>query len=253
MSTNVVDKEKRRIQRISLPLPVRVEVRVDKSASWNEITRLTDISAFGAGFTLKRPVKRGRMMLLTIPMPRQLRCFDFSEAQYRIWGLVRRCIETRQSQDDPVFAVGVAFVGKKPPEGYVEHPARLYDLSHREAEGEGFWHVRDADLRADERELPSDLRRQTRFHIPESLVLELMDENGNVSGSETTVTENISLGGAAVFTQTVIDPGTFVRVTSERHNVKIISVVRGKRVGPDGMTRLHLEFIDKFFPLQGIG
>ncbi len=253
MSTNVVDKENRRIQRISLPLPVRVEVRVDKAASWNEITRLTDISAFGAGFTLKRPVKRGRMTLLTIPMPRQLRCFDFSEAQYRIWGLVRRCIETTHGVADPLFAVGVAFVGKKPPEGYVDHPARLYDLSHRESEGEGFWHVMDADLRIDDRDLPSDLRRQTRFFIPETLVLELMDENGDVSGSETTVTENISLGGAAVFTQTEIEPGTFIRVTSERFNVKIISVVRGKRVGPDGMTRLHLEFIDKFFPLQGIG
>ena len=252
MSTNVVDKENRRIQRISLPLPVRVEVRVDKAASWNEITRLTDISAFGAGFTLKRPVKRGRMMLLTIPMPRQLRCFDFSEAQYRIWGLVRRCIEVGRNVEEPVFAVGVAFVGKKPPEGFVEHPARLYDLSHREAEGEGFWHVVDADLRIDDSDLPSDLRRQTRFFIPESLVLELMDESGNVSGSETTVTENISLGGAAVFTQSDIEPGTFIRVTSERYNVKIISVVRGKRVGPDGMTRLHLEFIDKFFPLQGI-
>lgn len=253
MSTSVLDKENRRIQRISLPLPVRVEVRVDRSASWNEITRLTDISAFGAGFTLKRPVKRGRIMLLTIPMPRQLRCFDFSEAQYRIWGLVRRCIEAGRVSDDQLYAVGVAFIGKKPPEGFVEHPSRLYDLSHRESEGEGFWHVVDADLRADDSNLPSDLRRQTRFHIPESLILELMDENGNVSSSETTVTENISLGGAAVFTQTKIEPGTFIRVTSERFNVKIISVVRGKRVGPDGMTRLHLEFIDKFFPLQGIG
>ncbi len=252
MSTNVVEKEHRRIQRISLPLPVRVEVRVDKSASWNEITRLTDVSAFGAGFMLKRPVKRGRMMLLTIPMPRQLRCFDYSEPQYRVWGLVRRCIEVGRGSAEPQFAVGVAFVGKKPPEGFVEHPARLYDISHRENEGDGFWQVVDADLRADDSNLPSDLRRQTRFHIPETLTLELMDEKGDVSGAESTVTENISLGGAAVFTQTDIKPGTFVRVSSERYNVKIISVVRGKRIGPDGLTRLHLEFIDKFFPLQGI-
>src|SRR5688572_5874360 len=33
----VVDKENRRIQRISLPLPVRVEVKIDAQISWNEI------------------------------------------------------------------------------------------------------------------------------------------------------------------------------------------------------------------------
>jgi hypothetical protein len=168
-------KENRRIQRISLPLPVRVEVRVDRSVTWNEITRLTDISAFGAGFTLKRPVKRGRIVQLTVPMPRQLRCFDYSEAQYRIWALIRRCIQTTPTSEDPSFAVGVAFLGQKPPVGFIENPSRLYDISHREAEGEGFWHVIDADLHADDSDLPTDLRRQTRFHIPESRILELMD------------------------------------------------------------------------------
>ncbi|MBK7513225.1 MAG: hypothetical protein IPI76_13295 [Chloracidobacterium sp.] len=60
----------------------------------------------------------GRLMLLTIPMPRQLRCFDCGEAQYRIWALVRRCIAIEQRSGEPLFSVGVAFVGKKPPEGY---------------------------------------------------------------------------------------------------------------------------------------
>src|SRR5688500_6736961 len=90
--TAAVEKENRRIQRISLPLPVRVEVRIDSAVTWNEITRLSDVSAFGAGFNLKRPIKRGRMVLMTIPMPRQLRSFDFSEPQYKIWGVVRRCM-----------------------------------------------------------------------------------------------------------------------------------------------------------------
>ncbi|MBK6748852.1 MAG: PilZ domain-containing protein [Acidobacteria bacterium] len=248
----VVEKENRRIQRISLPLPVRIEVKIDAKVSWNEITRLSDISAFGAGFTLKRPVKRGRLVLLTIPMPRQLRCFDYSEPQYKIWALVRRCIETGQVRAEPSYAIGVAFTGQRPPIDYSEHPSRLYDISHREQEGEGFWHLTPADLMADDSDLPKDLRKQTRFFIPESLKLEILDDAGNVTASETTVTENLSLGGAAVFTQFELDPGSFLRVTSERFDVTIISVVRGKRVGPDGITRLHLEFIDRHFPLQGI-
>ena len=248
----VVEKENRRIQRIALPLPVRVEVRLDPKLNWNEITRLNDVSAFGAGFLLKRPIKRGRLVLLTIPMPRQLRSYDYAEPQYKIWGLVRRCIPTGRNAQEPEYSIGVAFTGKKPPEEYLEHPSRLYDITHRDGEGAGFWHLADADTLSDDSHLPKDLRKQTRYFIPEALRLEQLDENGNVLLSEATVTENISYSGAAVFTTLGIEVGTFIRVTSERFEVKILSVVRSSRVGPDGITRLHLEFIDRFFPLPGI-
>lgn len=247
----MVEKENRRIQRISLPLPVRVEVRIDSKVAWNEITRLSDVSAFGAGFNLKRPVKRGRMVLLTIPMPRQLRSFDYSEPQYHIWGLVRRCIAVGKSSQNPEYSIGVAFTGKTPPAGYVEHPARLYDISHR-GEGSGFWHLEPANLLVEDPGLPADLRKQTRFFIPEALLLEKVDEAGNVLESENTVTENLSLGGAAVFTTLNAKSGSFLRVTSQRLDITILSIVRGSRVGADGITRLHLEFIDRLFPLQGI-
>ena len=63
---------------------------------------------------------------------------------------------------------------------------------------------------------------------------------------------DLSLGGASVFTSFNVDVGTFLRVTSERHDVTIISIVRGKHIGGDGIIRLHLEFIDRHFPLEGI-
>jgi hypothetical protein len=246
------DSDRRRIQRISLPLPVRVEVKVDDQVSWNEITRLIDVSAFGAGFLLKRPVKRGRMVLLTIPMPRQLRSYDYSEPQYKVWANVRRCISVGASVHAAEYSVGVAFTGKTPPAGFVEHPSKLYDVARRDTAGTGFWHLNPADLLADERELPNDLRKQTRFFIPEPLLVERVDESGNVLQSETTVTENISLGGAAVFTTFIAPNGSFLRGASERFIVTILSVVRGQRIGEDGITRLHLEFIDRHFPLEGI-
>jgi hypothetical protein len=248
----VIEKEKRRIQRISLPLPVRVEVMVESNVSWNEITRLNDVSAFGAGFPIKRPLKRGRMVRMTIPMPRQLRSFDYGEPQYKIWGLVRRCISIGRSAQNPEYSIGVAFTGKAPPSGYLDHPSMLYDIATREGEGEGFWHLAPADLMADDSGLPKDLRKQTRFHIPEALILQRVDESGNTLEAETTVTENISLGGAAVFTSLKVPDGSFLRVTSERFNVTILSVVRSQRIGEDGITRLHLEFIDRHFPLEGI-
>jgi hypothetical protein len=109
-----------------------------------------------------------------------------------------------------------------------------------------------ADLQADESSLANDLRKQTRFFIPEALRLEKVDEAGNVLEFESTVTENISLGGASVFTSMNSPTGSFVRVISDRYDVTILSVVRGSRTGQDGITRLHLEFIDRFFPLEGI-
>jgi len=245
--TQPVDQDNRRIQRISLPLPVRVEVRVDRTVAWNEITRLSDVSAFGAGFNLKRPIKRGRLIQMTIPMPRQLRSYDYSEPQYKIWGLVRRCISAAGGE----YSIGVAFIGKTPPPDFLDHPSMLYDISHRSAD-EGFFRLVDADLMASEDHLPPDQRKQTRFHIPESLRIEKVDEQGNVLETETTVTENISLGGAAVFTTMKTDKGDFLRVTSDRFNITILAIARGVRTGPDNIPRLHLEFIDRFFPLEGI-
>lgn len=244
-------KDNRRIQRISLPLPVRVEVHLEKESSWNEVTRLTDVSAFGAGFSLKRPIKRGRLIQVTIPMPRQLRSFDYGETQYRVWGLVRRCVPAGTSEA-PEYAVGLAFIGKKPPEGFFDHPERLFDLADREEASGGFWHLTDANLHADDSGLPRELRKQTRYFIPEPVKLEQVDDEGNVHYAEMTVTENLSLGGAAVFSTLKATAGTFLRVTSERFDVQILSIVRGVRLGPDGITRLHLEFIDRFFPLEGV-
>jgi hypothetical protein len=73
-NTSVTANEDRRIQRIGLALPIRIEGKVNREVAWSEITRLQDVSAFGAGFNLNRPVKRGRLVALTLPMPRQLRC-----------------------------------------------------------------------------------------------------------------------------------------------------------------------------------
>ena len=248
----IVEKENRRIQRIALPLPVRVEVKLDSKKSWNEITRLNDVSAFGAGFLVKRPIKRGRLVLMTVPMPRQLRSFDYGEPQYKIWGLVRRCISVGRSVEDQEYSIGVAFTGKKPPEGYLLHPSRLYETRYRDEKAGGFWTLAEADMRADDSGLPKELRKQTRYFIPEALKLEQADEAGNIIFAETTVTENLSLGGAAVFTTLKASAGTFLRVSSERFNITILSIVRGERIGSDGITRLHLEFIDRFFPLEGI-
>lgn len=249
-STAVSEKESRRLKRVPLSLPVRVEAKVNRTVVWNEITRISDVSAFGAGFNLTRPVKRGRLVHLTMPLPRQLRSYDFMEPQYKVWGLVRRCVQMESNPSGGSYAHGVAFIGKHPPIGFLEDPAKLYEITTREEDG--LWNIVEADVRPDESDLPKELRRHSRFEIPVTLQIEKLDEDGNVSAAESTVTENLSLSGAAIFTTLDINPGEFVRVHSEQYQTKIIAVVRNRRQAADGISRLHLEFIDHFFPLEGI-
>jgi hypothetical protein len=251
LSTTVAKKEDRRIQRVSLALPARIESKVNRTYAWDEITRLNDVSAFGAGFNLRRPLKRGRLVQMTIPLPRQLRCYDYMEPQYRVWALVRRCIPVSQVDGKETYAIGVAFVGKNPPTSYSTDPAKLYDI--KQVNDQNLWHVVEAEDNPDESDLPKECRRHTRFAIPVGITLETIDEDGHIAtGSEMTITENISLGGAAIMTTLETEIGAFVRVKSDQYNVSIISIVRGKRLGKDGVMRLHVEFIDRFFPLDGI-
>ena len=74
---------KRIRERLPLTLPVRVRGRETPTFEWNEVTRLTNVTPFGAGFTLRHPTEKGRLLHMTIPMPRQLRVFDHVEDQYR--------------------------------------------------------------------------------------------------------------------------------------------------------------------------
>ena len=250
ISSSTTENENRRIQRMSLSFPIRVESHVNETTVWNEVTRLNDVSAFGAGFNLSRPVKRGRLIQMTIPMPRKLRSFDFSEPQYKVWGLVRSCITKKNGVSPDTYAVGTAFIGKYPPKNYLTDPAMLFDISHRD-DG-SMWQVIHAQSNPDESNLPKELRRHSRYSIPANIIVEIVDGEGNVLASEPTVTENLSLSGAALFTTLAAEVGSFVRVKSEQYNVSIISVVRGRRVGQDGIPRLHIEFVDRFFPLEGI-
>ncbi len=249
-TATVSNNEHRRIQRLALSLPLRVQSFVNSNVGWEEITRLNDVSAFGAGFTLKRPIKRGRLIQMTIPLPRQLRCYDFSESNYKIWGIVRRCVALNLTKLTEQYAIGVAFIGKRPPDSYFHDPAKIFEILNREEDG--LWQIGDAPKIPDEQYIPKEDRRHSRFPIPVSMVIETLDETRTVIGSEITVTENISLGGAAVFTTLNPEIGAFVRIRSDQHNTSIIAIVRGKRLGPDGIPRLHVEFIDRFFPLEGI-
>jgi hypothetical protein len=162
---------------------------------------------------------------------------------------VRHCIPVRERSGEK-YAIGTAFIGKYPPKSYADNPAKLFEISHREESS--FWHIVEAPNNPDESHLPKEDRRHTRYPIPVGIKLELLNDIGNTIAQEDTVTENISLSGASVFTNLEAHIGSFLRLNSEQYNVSITSIVRGRRTGRDGIPRLHLEFFDRYFPLDGI-
>jgi len=42
-------------------------------------------------------------------------------------------------------------------------------------------------------------------------------------------------------------------MTSAQYRISIIAAVRARRMGDNGIPRLHLEFVDKQWPLEDIG
>lgn len=233
---------KRIRERLALHLPVRVRCRETPDFEWSEVTRLTNVTPFGAGFTLKRPTERGRLLHMTIPMPRQLRVFDHVEDQYRVWAIVRY-IKAKPSGKQIVFEVGVAFIGKRAPVSYEKEPSKRYEISTNIFEA-----LKPADGMLVP--LPSeDQRTFTRHNIAVDMRVEILDPNGDVVESEHTVTEDISTKGATLFTTLKISPGRIIRLTSEQQGVTAHAAIRSRSTGADGIPRIHVEFIDKEWPL----
>jgi len=231
---------KRIRERLPLTLPVRVRGRETPTFEWSEVTRLTNVTPFGAGFTLRHPTEKGRLLHMTIPMPRQLRVFDHVEDQYRIWAVVRY-IKTSVADGTTVFDVGVAFIGKRPPASYENEPWKRYEITNAAFQ---------AAKSPDEIVIPfADQRSYTRHNIPVDMRIEVIDETGAVIEGEQTVTENISTKGATLFTTLEIPTGRFVRLRSEQYNITAHAAIRSRSTGVDGVPRIHVEFIDKEWPL----
>ena len=235
---------KRIRERLELKLPVRVYCRETPDFEWTEMTRLINVTPFGAGFTLKHPTEKGRLLHLTIPMPRQLRVFDHLEEQYKVWGLVRYAKTTTQEKTNAlVFDIGVAFIGKRPPASYEKEPSKRYEVSTTS--------FNPIPVAVDIAQPPpmANQRSLTRHNIAVDMTLEVVDEKGQIIQSEQTVTENISRQGATLFTTLQVPAGRIVRVSSEQNKMTAFAAVRARSTGGDGIPRIHIEFIDKEWEL----
>ena len=233
----------RRGTRLPLKLPIRVFCKESDECEWTEQTRLLDVSAFGAGFILSRPIAEGRMIRLSIPLPPKLRCYDHTAPMYSIWSLVRyaSAIPTDQPQET-AFRIGVAFVGREPPVSYREDPTLTYEPLTTKVGPNSMWSLQRRPFARE--------RRETRLIIPLEVLVETLDENGNPAIQEYTVTETLSSLGTCIPTNLDVGVGRIIKISSVKDQVSIFAVIRSRQVGPDGIARLGLEFIGERWPLH---
>ncbi|MEJ7700277.1 MAG: hypothetical protein WKF71_11615 [Pyrinomonadaceae bacterium] len=107
---------------------------------------------------------------MTIPLPRKLRCYDFTEPQYKVWGLVRSCVSKSNSRRGArkITRSASLLSAEIRRKALSNDPAKLYEISHRN-DGQ-LWHVVDAPSQPDESHLPKELRRHTRFPLPTNIM-----------------------------------------------------------------------------------
>ncbi len=239
-------QQRRLRERLEITLPVRVHCRESVDHGWVEKTRLIDITPFGARLHIGRPTEPGRLLHLTMPLPRQLRSFDYDKEQYNVWALVRHARSLAAEQGRlPRFEIGVAFIGKHPPLSFEADPSQRFEIASPPAE-ENLWHLSE---RPDAEALRTGERRsETRRAMMTEVVIEVYDAEGQVLARETTRTENISRHGMSVVTELDILRGRYVRVRSAHYQIAVIAAVRRLRRGEDGLKRLHLEFVDRQWP-----
>jgi len=210
---------------MGLSVTVRVQGHDPDGTAWEEMTATDDASYGGASFPLKHTHGVGQVLSLSLPLPRNFRRYDLTETAYKIFALVRNT----HAGADGRHVAGVMFVGRVPPKGYEARPGGRYRLP-------------DDPLAGGAPAPRSERRHRERLQIFVSLRLRHVTASGTME--EQTVSENLSRGGARVFTTLPVSAGEALTVTDLDDRVATEAVVRHVYVGPDRVTRLNLQFPD---------
>ena len=226
----VPPKERRRETRMSLRLPVRVQGHDAKNQPWEEMAAMENTSFGGAAMRMKRPVVRGQVLSLSLPLPKHFRRYDLSEAFYRVYALVRH---TAGAAGD--YRVGVLFLGKSPPKGYDDTPGGLYLLP-----------TDPPPASKEER------RKWQRLGVFVNVRLRWTSPGGQEI-EEQTIAENIGRGGARVLTSLPVVKGDVVRLEEIDGDFQARAEIRNIYIGGDHIPRLNLRFLDAAAPDRLLG
>lgn len=216
--------ERRRCERFKLTVPVLIAGYESTGGKWQEVTKTIDVSRIGVAVRMRRRVKHGLVVHITLPLPTKLRSHGFSEAGYNMYAIVRRV----EPLIDGMRVVGLEFIGASPPADYLYKP----------------W----ATFRTQKWNGP-DRRREPREQRSEPVAVEYLDDSMQRISREAGVTEDVSPSGARVCVKAAPPEFEFVRVTSPNRSFNSLALVRNQWSGTDGFERLCLQFVDQNWPM----
>jgi DnaJ domain/PilZ domain len=219
-------ENRRRVGRIQLSIPARVTGYDRRNGKWHEMTETIDVSRTGLRLRLRRRVKHGTVLYITLPLPTKLRAHGFAEQSYNVYTLVRRVEPPRQG----VRAIGVEFIGGHPPAGFLDKPWAVF----RPKSWGG-----------------NDRRRPNREQQAEKVRIEYFDESMHSISREEARTENVSRTGLRISGTTAPPEFDVVMVSCPRLKFEAMAALRNRYLGKDGLERICVQFIDKEWPVRG--
>jgi hypothetical protein len=208
--------------------------------TWNESAHITSLSRNGAGFSTGRECTIGRLVKLEISMPAELRAYDESEDVYPVMGLVQHCHCVPYNGEN-IYQVGVALIGKKPPESFANSTLQNYRISGMS--DDGLWNITEVDQAFKGRKAP-------RFSVALDVTIALIQSDKKTIAKEKTVTKNVGAGGAAVLSLLKAKVGDKVKFACRDLDFYALAFVRDRRKYLFGPPTLHLEFVDAKFPVE---
>ena len=220
---------------MALLLPVTVRAHAPNGTEEEDEALMQDVCSGGMAFRSRLALRKGQVVQLSAPVPRTYRQYGLQERNYTVYAIVRNLLV-----DDEGSRVGVMFFGKEPPSGYRANPSTRFVLPTDVVPD---WQVPGKPTAETQRD-PGDLRRHRRFAISVDFTVEQLDEWGAVLDQERTVADNISRGGARVFTSHDFRTGDVVMVREMGGSFETRALIVGTCVGPDGVRRLNLHFLD---------
>lgn len=226
-------------EREQVDLKAIIQVK-DLSETWKETTVVHSVSRAGAGINVSRRCTVGRLVTLVLPMPLELRAYDHHERLYPVMGLVQYCHEiTIDGQTS--YNLGVAFIGKRVPDSYSVDTLQNYRLSGMDSNG--LWRV--AEVRES-----FQVRKHSRFWVEVEVSVTVLQQDKKAVCKDVTKTQDISAGGAAIRSAVEAKIGDKVKFTCKKYNFFSMAVVRNRTADGGDEPTIHLEFLDRKFPVH---
>jgi PilZ domain len=214
---------------MGLNLAVRVQGHnPDDNEPWEEMTTSDDASHGGASFPLRHNLVSGQVVLLSLPLPKNFRQYAMADAHYRSYALVRHI-----ARSGNLAHIGVMFLGQRAPKGYELNPGGRF-LLPEDPRPPAPGH--------------KERRKHERTEVYLNLRLKRTDPSTGQVQEETTVTDNVSRGGARVRTGMAVSKGEVLMVEEVSGPFRTRAEIRNLYIGKDGVPRLNLSFLDGIFP-----